>query len=124
MAVEYIQVTFCRIVSQTSNASGTSYNANNYVPPTVNAQGNIINQGQNPPPSNGGSITSNIVIEDIPGDSVIDLYSIKQFNRFYNTQTQNYENNVLELLIDGATTKYIRMNPATLKTYLINLNTP
>lgn len=123
MAVKYLQVTFCRIATQTSSSAGANWDPNTYVPPRTDSSGNIISTAQNSPPTNNNT-SSNIVIQDIPGDSVIDLYSIKQFNRYYNTQTNAYENNVLEILVDGVTTKYIRMTDSTLKTHLINLNTP
>ena len=123
MAVKYLQVTFCRIATQSSSAAGANWDPNTYVPPRTDSSGNIISTAQNSPPTNN-STTSGIVIQDIPGDSLIDLYSIKQFNRYYNTQTNAYENNVLEILIDGNTVKYIRMTDTTLSNHLIALNTP
>lgn len=127
-AVQYISVTFCRIISGSSTAANAvGYDINSYVPAQFDAQGNQISPAVNSPLDlvpNGSSGQIDVIIEDIPGSSVIDLYSIKSFNRFYNSQTKNYESSVLELLIEGMGIKYIRMNSGQLETYLLALNTP
>jgi len=127
-SVQYISVTFCRIISgSATSANAVGYDINSYVPATFDAQGNVITPAINSPldlVSSGTSGAVDVIIEDIPGSSVIDLYSIKSFNRFYNSQTKNYESSVLEVLIEGMGVKYIRMNSGQLETYLLALNTP
>lgn len=123
MAWEYYEVTFCRISGEAVNAEGQNWNPDSYVPPTIGPGGEIIDPGSGAPPQpSGGAGVPSIIIEDMPGFSVIDLYSIKAFHRFYNPETQNYENNVLEVLIEGLGLRYIRMTSATLKDLLLALN--
>lgn len=124
MAWEYYEVTFCRISGETANSQGQNWNPDGYVPPTIGPGGEIINPGSGSPPqpAGGSGGTPSIVIEDMPGFAVIDLYSIKAFHRFYNPETQNYENNVLEVLIEGIGLRYIRMTSATMKDLLLALN--
>ncbi len=122
-APEYISVTFCRISGEAANSEAQNWDPNSYVPPTVGPMGEIINPGSGAPPApSGGGGTPSILIEDMPANSVIDLYSIKAFHRFYNLQTSNYENNVLEVLIDGLGLRYIRMQSGTLRDLLLALN--
>ena len=63
-----------------------------------------------------------VTISDIPGTFALDLLLVSSFQCYYNQQTKQFENKVLEVSTIGAIPIYIRMNKNTFKNYLLATN--
>lgn len=71
-----------------------------------------------------GPITGQTIvkIDTIPGDTVLDLYSVISSNVYYNKQTNSFEANILQVNTLGGTV-YIKEDPETFSLALKALNT-
>lgn len=71
-----------------------------------------------------GPITGQTIvkIDTIPGDTVLDLYSVISSNVYYNKQTNSFEANILQVNTLGGIV-YIKEDPETFSLALKALNT-
>ena len=70
-------------------------------------------------PTTGQTI---VKIDTIPGDTVLDLYSVISSNVYYNKQTNSFEANILQVNTLGGIV-YIKEDPETFALALKALNT-
>ena len=108
---QFLEVTICKIFEdQPGQINGE--------PATITTTINGVDVEQPDPNAEGYRIN----ITDIPGTFVIDLLLVSSFQCYYNRQTQQFENKVLEVTTIGAVPIYIRMNKNTFKNHLLATN--